>query len=80
MSANCQHLGEDGICNGTYKGFGCIGERCVLVREAQSPKPKAQCGHLHESTYCSKHHKFFCPGMDACETQANAGQPAQGKA
>jgi len=80
MSANCQHLGEGGICNGTYKGFGCIGERCVLVREAQAPKPKASCEHLHESTYCSKYHKFFCPGAEACETQGNTLHPAQGKA
>jgi hypothetical protein len=56
-----------------YKGFGCIGERCLLMKEAAAPKPRV-CEHLHESTYCSKHHKFFCPGIDACEANAGAGQ------
>jgi hypothetical protein len=79
MTHPCAHLGENGICNGTYKGFGCIGERCVLVREAASPRPRT-CEHLHESTYCSKYHKFFCPGTDACEAHGSDVQPASGKA
>ncbi len=79
MTEPCKHLGDDGICNGTYKGFGCIGERCILVREAVAPKPRT-CEHLHESTYCSKYHKFFCPGQDICGSQDSSEAAARGKA
>jgi hypothetical protein len=80
MSGKCQHLGDDGVCRGTYKGFGCIGERCVLMKETAKPSQRG-CAHLHESTYCSRYHKFYCPGIEACEAAGSAAvAPEQGRA
>ena len=46
----CRHLDKEGICQGKYKGFGCIGDKC------QDPTR----GPKENKGYCSKHKKFNC--------------------
>ena len=68
MSPGCKHLGEDGICQGMYRGFGCIPDRCAYVRGRKEPEKEERCEHLVEPSYCTKYHRFYCAGPESCET------------
>ena len=59
---DCKHLDKDGICQGKYKGFGCIGDKC----KDSTRGPGNKCRFLRDDGYCTKHKKFQCDGED-CE-------------
>ena len=56
---DCRHLDEEGICQGKYKGFGCIEDKC------QDPTrgPKINEENIDDG-YCTKHNKFNCKCED----------------
>ena len=60
---DCRHLDEEGICQGKYKGFGCIGDKCQ--DPTRGPKLSG-CKFLRGDGYCKKHGKFECPGEKDC--------------
>ena len=58
---DCKHLDANGICQGKYKGFGCIGDKCQ--DPTRGPR-ESKCRHLSGDGYCRKHGKFECPGEE----------------
>jgi hypothetical protein len=64
---DCRHLGSDGICQGKYKGFGCIGDRC---KDPTRGPGKPRCRHGRADGYCKKHRKFECAGEDCPDFEA----------
>lgn len=48
------------VCQGKYKGFGCIEHKCELYQD--------RCEHL-EGDYCQKFKKFYCVGRGECGTE-----------
>lgn len=56
----CAHLLADGLCNGRYRGFACIGPRC------KADKGPA-CEHYDRGFYCMKFHRFGCIGPSKCQ-------------
>jgi len=58
---DCPYISEDGQCQGPYKGFGCIGEKCQVDKEVTCP-------HLVDGYYCSRYHRFGCPGPSNCSS------------
>jgi hypothetical protein len=63
-SIDCKHIDEKGICQGKYKGFGCISDKCLDPTKG----PKAsQCKHGRADGYCKKLKKFQCEGEDCGE-------------
>lgn len=55
----CQYLTNDGLCDGRYKGFACIGPRCKAEREPV-------CEHYDQGFYCKKFRRFGCIGLSKC--------------
>ncbi|MCK5548599.1 MAG: hypothetical protein KAI64_06265 [Thermoplasmata archaeon] len=54
---------DDGdVCQGKYKGFGCIKDKCALYAR--------RCDHL-VNEYCMKYKRFFCVGDEDCSTFEN---------
>ncbi|MEW5937249.1 MAG: hypothetical protein AB1665_05470 [Candidatus Thermoplasmatota archaeon] len=58
----CIYL-RDGVCQGMYKGFGCIEEKCAYFQALK----EAVCEHLASSGYCTKYHRFHCLDPEECE-------------
>ena len=58
---DCKHLDGKGICQGKYKGFGCIGDKCKDPTRGPGNK---KCRHGRDDGYCMKHKKFQCEGED----------------
>ena len=48
---------SEGSCQGKYKGFGCIEDKCELYAQ--------RCEHL-QGSYCGKYARFFCVGSEDC--------------
>ncbi len=61
--SDCKHLDASGICQGMYKGFGCIGDKC---RDKTKGPGQKRCRHGRADGYCMKHKKFQCEG-EACD-------------
>lgn len=61
----CGHL-VDGVCQGMYKGFGCIEEKCTYFQELK----EAVCEHLVSFGYCMKYQRFHCIGPEECKGHA----------
>lgn len=76
----CKHLGENNVCQGMYRGFGCIQDRCAYLRGLQDPAKQEPCTHLVEPSYCAKYHRFYCTGPGSCETHASYMEKVHGKA
>lgn len=57
---DCQHLLADGLCNGRYSGFACIGPKCKAVKEPL-------CEHYEQGFYCRKFRRFGCIGLSRCQ-------------
>lgn len=57
----CKFLSKDGVCEGKYEGYACIGNDCTAVKEAR------MCEY-HEPTgdYCKKYSRFGCVGKHSC--------------
>ena len=63
MSAvQCDYLDTEGRCEGMYKGFGCIEDKC---RQESKIKPK-KCVHLRGDGFCEKLGKLNCIGETDC--------------
>jgi hypothetical protein len=60
-SIDCKHLDEKGICQGKYKGFGCIQGKCL--DPTKGPR-SSQCKHGRADGYCKTRKKFQCEGED----------------
>lgn len=58
---DCKHLDEKGICQGKYKGFGCIEEKC---KDPTKGPRSNKCKHGRDDGYCMKHKKFQCEGEE----------------
>lgn len=61
---DCKHLDEEGICQGKYKGFGCIEDKCQ--DPTRGPKTN-KCKHERDDGYCTLHKKFSCKGEDCVD-------------
>jgi hypothetical protein len=59
----CKFLSSDGVCEGKYEGYACIGDYCTAVQEAKLCE-------YHEPTgdYCRKYSRFGCVGKHSCST------------
>ena len=64
MSFECKFLDEDGECRGKYDGFECIKEKC----EYYQWKTGIVCRYKGVDGYCAKYGRFFCPGIENCDT------------
>ncbi|MDD4308058.1 MAG: hypothetical protein PHU53_04545 [Thermoplasmata archaeon] len=65
--SDCRHLDDQGICQGKYKGFGCIGDKCLDPTKGPGANP---CKHGRADGYCKKHKKFQCEGEECRDYQA----------
>jgi hypothetical protein len=63
-SIDCKHLDEKGICQGKYKGFGCISDKCL--DPTKGPRG-SQCKHGRADGYCMKYKKFQCEGEECAD-------------
>ncbi len=53
----CDFLDRDGRCEGLYKGFGCIKDKCKQTERTKNG-----------DDYCSKCGKFHSSGQADCES------------
>ncbi len=58
----CDYLTPEGKCDGQYKGFGCIKDKC------QADKRKRCEFSTPEGFYCLKYRRFECVGTENCGT------------
>jgi len=58
----CADLGEDGRCQGKYRGFSCIKDKC------RSEEAKRCAWSTEEGFYCLKFNRFECIGPENCGT------------
>ena len=63
MKTLCSYQSKEGLCEGPYKGYACIRERCDHWKESH------RCEY-HDVTgdYCHKYARFGCVGKDCCGT------------
>ena len=80
MTEGCKHLGEAGVCQGMYRGFGCIQDRCAYLRNLKDAARDEPCEHLVEPNYCSKYHRFYCAGPSSCDTHVSYMEKLREKA
>ena len=64
MKVECDYLDLEGRCEGLYKGFGCIQDKCMQ----ESKKRPAGCKHLRDDGYCLKLGKLHCSGESNCDS------------
>ena len=57
MTIECDYIDNDGRCEGLYKGFGCIKDKC---QQPSKVKPNA-CAHM-------RHGKLSCIGGENCNS------------
>lgn len=64
MSIECDYLGQDDRCEGLYKGFGCIKDKC---QQPSKTKPDT-CSHMRYDGFCEKLGKLSCIGGENCNS------------
>lgn len=65
MNIECDYLTDENRCDGLYKGFGCIKDKC----QVENKKRPEGCIHKRqEDGFCEKLGKLFCPGGDSCSS------------
>ncbi len=64
MTIECDYVDNDGRCEGLYKGFGCIKDKC---QQPSKSKPNA-CTHLRHDGFCLKLGKLSCIGEENCNS------------
>ena len=62
MTIECDYLDNDARCEGLYKGFGCIKDKC---QQPSKIKPEA-CSHMRHDGFCEKLGKLSCIGEKNC--------------
>jgi hypothetical protein len=58
----CAHIDDEGKCQGKYKGFACIKDKCL------SDEVKKCAYSTEEGYYCLKFNRFECIGLENCGT------------
>lgn len=58
----CAHMDDEGKCQGRYRGFTCIKEKC------RSDETKKCNWSTEEGFYCHKFNRFECIGLENCGT------------
>lgn len=66
----CEYDDGNGWCTGKYKGFGCIKNKCSVLKASDEFDDGCP-GIAGEGMYCSKFNRFFCAGEENCTDTAS---------
>lgn len=69
----CEFEDDEGWCQGEYKGFGCIKNKCAIYNKMILKDNNGKCQYLAtDGKYCLKYKKFFCIGIEKCNVAKNS--------